>query len=126
MKKERTDMENDKKKQMKVGAAQVDITPKLPFTINSSFHMRIAKQILDPLYASCIVVECDGSEIMFVSCDLANIKYEVIEIIKTKIISKIPILKERISELFNFFGKSQFIRCVGSRYLSNNGSRGGA
>ena len=32
-------------------------------------------------------------------------------------------LNERTSELLNFLRDKQFIRCVDSRYLSNNGSR---
>ena len=41
---------------LKVGYAQVDITPPLGVCMAGYFHRREAKGILDPLYASAIAI----------------------------------------------------------------------
>ncbi|MFT8314114.1 MAG: neutral/alkaline non-lysosomal ceramidase N-terminal domain-containing protein [Clostridium sp.] len=70
---------------MKVGSAQINITPEMPFFLAGSALLRVSKTVLDPLMASCMVVD-NGSEIVaFISCDLINLKDEVVEDVRSRI-----------------------------------------
>ena len=44
---------------MMIGASQIDITPEIPFPIQGHYYLRTGRKVLDPLYASCAIVD-DG------------------------------------------------------------------
>ena len=57
---------------LRIGSAQMDITPTMPFLMGGSFKKFQSRVVLDPLMASCVVAD-DGSEsVAYVSCDIGT------------------------------------------------------
>lgn len=81
---------------MFVGTAQIDITPEFPFFLAGSAKMRVSKEKLDPLMASCVIVENEKNTVAFIGCDLINIKEKVIEAIRNKVNKETGISKNHI------------------------------
>jgi len=81
---------------MFVGTAQIDITPEFPFFLAGSAKKRVSKTKLDPLMASCVIVENKENTVAFIGCDLINIKEKVIEAIRDKVNKETGIIKSHI------------------------------
>lgn len=81
---------------MKVGAAQIDITPDFPFLLAGSAKLRVSKTLHDPLMASCVVVDNGKVSVAFISCDLINLKDEVVQAVRNKINAQTGICKSNI------------------------------
>ena len=58
---------------MLVGASQTDITPELPFPMQGHYYLRMGNRILDPICASCVIIDDGSNAIVIVSCDLSGI-----------------------------------------------------
>lgn len=63
---------------LKIGWAQVDITPDKPVLIAGQFHARVSEGVLDPITATVLVLESGNDEqtsekTIFISCDLVGI-----------------------------------------------------
>ncbi|MBY0506956.1 MAG: hypothetical protein K2X03_23770 [Bryobacteraceae bacterium] len=64
---------------LRVGAAQVDITPPVGMPLAGYYSTRLATGMHDPLQAKAIVLEQAGQTVALVACDLTNLPPEVIE-----------------------------------------------
>ncbi len=62
---------------LKIGWSQVEITPQEPVLIAGQFHARVSEGVLDPVTATALVLEQDGTHVVFVSCDLVAISEEL-------------------------------------------------
>lgn len=63
---------------IRIGWAQVDITPDQPVLISGQFHARVSEGVLDPVTATVLVLEsgsdaATSEKVIFVSCDLVSI-----------------------------------------------------
>jgi hypothetical protein len=58
---------------LKVGWAHVDITPPEPVQIAGQFHTRVSEGVIDPITATVLVLEGDGDQAVFVSCDIVSV-----------------------------------------------------
>lgn len=82
-----TDMKDNRKRktgQLRVGAAQMDITPKAGTHLagGGAGEHRPAKTVLDPLHAKAVVFETDGRKICFLSLDVTIVTAEWTERIR--------------------------------------------
>ncbi|WP_339925718.1 hypothetical protein [uncultured Cyclobacterium sp.] len=74
-----------------VGAATVDITPKLPVAVDGQMIVRIAKVAETPLTANVIVLESKGANTtVLVSCDMVTIPTELKEMIQMEVKKSLP------------------------------------
>jgi hypothetical protein len=58
---------------LKIGWAQVDITPKEPVLLAGQFPARVSEGVLDPITATVLTLEADGEHVVFVTCDVVSI-----------------------------------------------------
>ncbi|MCB1088411.1 MAG: hypothetical protein KDM63_15285, partial [Verrucomicrobiae bacterium] len=71
--------------ELRIGAAEVDITPPLPVALSGQFHLRLAEKVESPVTASVLVLEkTDESgkpsdQAVMVACDLVAIREGVID-----------------------------------------------
>lgn len=70
---------------MLIGSSQVNITPETSFAIQGHYYLRTGKKILDPLYASCVVMDDGEHAVAIISCDLVEIQEDAISVIRAKI-----------------------------------------
>lgn len=70
---------------MLFGAAQLNITPPLPFYLAGTGLPRLAREVHDPLFVSALYVEEEGHQLLFISCDLLNVKDEFAKAVRHEI-----------------------------------------
>ncbi len=68
---------------LRAGFAQVDITPPLGTEKAGWLRLRIAEEILDPVYARTLVLESNGTLMGFVSLDLLSVRWTQVDQIRT-------------------------------------------
>ena len=79
-----------------IGAATVDITPKLPAAVDGQMTVRIAKVAETPLTANVIVLESRGENTtVIVSCNLVTVPTELKEMIQKEVKKSLPELDEK-------------------------------
>ncbi|MEZ5361903.1 MAG: neutral/alkaline non-lysosomal ceramidase N-terminal domain-containing protein [Bryobacterales bacterium] len=64
--------------ELRVGSAQVDITPPKGMPMAGYYSVRLNEGVHDPLYAKAIVLEVGGKKAAMVSCDLVAIPREFV------------------------------------------------
>jgi hypothetical protein len=69
--------EGGKGKGLRIGAAEIDITPPVGHRMAGYFDERLAGGVHDPLKAKAIVIDQDGTQIAMVFCDLVGISLNV-------------------------------------------------
>ena len=52
-----------------IGWASRDITPDRPVNLCGQFHMRISKEVLDPVTATALSITSGTEALVWVSCD---------------------------------------------------------
>ncbi len=67
---------------VKVGAAKVDITPDGSVFIGGYGMNRLSTGVHDPVWARCMVIECEGRRIAFLSLDLVGLFLDEVDIIR--------------------------------------------
>ncbi|GAB4131725.1 hypothetical protein [Thermopirellula anaerolimosa] len=88
--------------QLRVGSAQIDITPDRPTALDGQMHVRIAREAATPLTAGVVIIEAaeEGQareQAVLISCDLVHIHPDVLAAVREKITSRIPdIASDRI------------------------------
>jgi len=70
---------------LKVGAAQVEITPPLGFPIAGYYHERLATGKKDPLWAKAVVWEQGETKVAFVGCDLTGISFDLTSEVRQRV-----------------------------------------
>ncbi|GAA5219407.1 hypothetical protein [Membranihabitans marinus] len=78
-----------------IGRASADITPELPVALMGQFHLRIAREVVNPLTASAIALETKSSNqteemAIFVSCDLIWVSNLIISQVRDAVVKRIP------------------------------------
>lgn len=59
---------------LKVGVAEVDITPPLGIRMSGMWEDRHATEILDPLFARAMVIDNGETQLCFVACDVLSVR----------------------------------------------------
>lgn len=65
--------------ELRVGAAQVDITPKNGTPMAGYYRFRAVGGVLDPIFAKSIVIEKDGAHVVLVALDLSGTTRPIVE-----------------------------------------------
>ncbi|MBQ4322020.1 MAG: hypothetical protein IJC35_07250 [Oscillospiraceae bacterium] len=75
---------------LKIGWAGRDISTTAPVNIPGQFHMRISKGVLDPLTATCLVLDSGEDVAIFVSGDMVVSRDHLLDDIREKVQKKNP------------------------------------
>src|SRR5437588_11264663 len=62
---------------LQIGAAEIDITPPIPYRMAGYFDERLATGVHDPLKAKAIVIKQRNEQIALVFCDLVGVSLTV-------------------------------------------------
>ncbi len=62
---------------LRVGSAEIDITPPIGYRMAGYFNERFSTGIHDPLHAKAIVFQQDGQQLALVACDLVGVPLTV-------------------------------------------------
>lgn len=81
---------------LRVGVAEVDITPPVGFPMAGYYHERLAEGSLDPLKAKAIVFRGPSGEAAWVVCDLIGISTDLSRAVRKSASEKTGIPVERI------------------------------
>ena len=81
---------NSQTQELYIGTATANITPKLPVALMGQFNLRIADTVETPLTANVIALESrEGTrsldEAIMVSCDLVQIPWKLIEMVRDEV-----------------------------------------
>ena len=76
--------------QMKIGWAKRNVSTDKPVNIPGQFHARISTGVLDPLFATALVVENGGDLVCFVSIDVVVIRAFLLDNIREKVAKLLP------------------------------------
>ncbi len=77
------------KKKLKIGWAQVDITPAEKVLVSGQFHARVSEGVRDPITATALALEGNDQAVM-VSCDLVTISDELRDSVRAAISEHAP------------------------------------
>ena len=64
--------------QLKIGWAEVNITPEKKISLTGQFAERISEYVEKPLIATAMAVECGGDQMILIGCDLAAIEEDLV------------------------------------------------
>lgn len=67
---------------LKIGWAEVDITPSGPILLGGQMYARLSEGVLDPVMATAWALEVGKEQSVFVSCDLSKISDELREAVR--------------------------------------------
>jgi hypothetical protein len=86
---------NAQTKELYIGTATADITPRVPVALMGQFHMRIAETIETPLSANVMVLESregnrSSDAAIMVSCDLEGIPSVLINLVRAEVHKRLP------------------------------------
>lgn len=80
--------------ELRVGSAQIDITPDRPTALDGQRHVRIAREAATPITAGIVVIDAteEGQtrdQAVLVSCDLVHIHPDVLKSVREKICARV-------------------------------------
>ena len=82
---------------LRVGAYQVDITPtEFPVYVNGYFNPRYFTEVLDPLYAKAVAIECGSEKFVFALLDSCLFSSSIAEEIKAQVQEKTGFPPDRV------------------------------
>lgn len=70
---------------LKVGWAEVSITPDKKISLQGQFAERISEYVEKPLTATALAIECNGEQAVFCSCDLASVTWNLVRDVRIKL-----------------------------------------
>lgn len=70
---------------LKIGWAEVEITPQRPVSISGSFELRISEGVSDPLFVTAWAIENGVEQAVFVSCDLVTIPDDLRDAVRSRL-----------------------------------------
>ncbi|MHB9105672.1 MAG: hypothetical protein ACYDCO_01335 [Armatimonadota bacterium] len=76
--------------QVLIGWATRDISPDRPVNLCGQFHMRIAREVLDPVTVTALSLSAGDDAFTWVSCDLVLVPTEVLEACREKLHTRLP------------------------------------
>lgn len=77
--------ETDTDATLKIGWAEVEITPVQPVQIAGQFYTRISEGVRTPLVVTAWAMESGEEHAVFVSCDVATISHDLLDTVRTRL-----------------------------------------
>lgn len=71
--------------QIKIGWAEISITPEKKISLAGQFAERISEYVEKELTATAMAVEADGEQMVLVSCDLVGVSYNLVQLLREKL-----------------------------------------
>lgn len=81
---------------LKIGFAEVDITPPLGIEMSGHWHLRQAKGVRDPLFARAMVIDDDQAPICLITVDVLSLRRSTVRAARERIASATGIQPRRI------------------------------
>lgn len=81
---------------IKMGWAEVDITPNQKISLYGQFYERISDVIESRLYATAFALESNNEQMIICSCDLTNIAQNLNTMVKERLKDKLPISTDKV------------------------------
>lgn len=75
---------------VKIGWAQVEITPEQPVFIGGQMYARLSEGVADPLTATALALESVGEQTFFVSCDVISISDALRDAVRERVRAGAP------------------------------------
>jgi len=82
--------------ELRVGIAETDITPTMPYGLAGYYHARKSTEIRDPLHAKALVFEQGAERVALVLCDLCGVASELTREVRKRAAPRSGIPAERI------------------------------
>jgi len=70
---------------IRIGWAEVDLTPPGPVLVAGQFHARISEKVLDPLTATVLALDSGEEAAIFVSCDLSLVSEQLQQRLRSRL-----------------------------------------
>ncbi|MBQ3493004.1 MAG: neutral/alkaline non-lysosomal ceramidase N-terminal domain-containing protein [Clostridia bacterium] len=81
---------------IKMGWAEVDITPNQKINLAGQFYERVSDVIESRLYATAFALESDNDQMIIVSCDLGGVAQNLNRMVKERLQGKLPISTDKV------------------------------
>ncbi|MDF2724525.1 MAG: hypothetical protein K0Q59_4200, partial [Paenibacillus sp.] len=70
---------------LKIGWAEVEITPSQPVSVSGSFTLRISQGVADPLFVTAWALDSGTEQAVFVSCEIVTIPDDLRDAVRSKL-----------------------------------------
>ena len=74
---------------LRIGWAQIDVTPQEPVLVVGQFHARVSEGVMDPITATALAIESNGQQVVFVSADLVSVPPELADAVRAHLQSDV-------------------------------------
>ena len=81
---------------IKMGWAEVDITPNQKINLAGQFYERVSDVIESRIYATAFALESDNDQMIIVSCDLGGVAQNLNRMVKERLEGKLPISTDKV------------------------------
>lgn len=81
---------------IKMGWAQVDITPNQKIGLSGQFYERVSDVVESRLYVTAFALESGDDQMIIVSCDLSGVAQNLNRMVKEKLEGKLPISTDKV------------------------------
>ena len=81
---------------IKMGWAEVDITPNQKINLAGQFYERVSDVVESRIYATAFALESDNDQMIMVSCDLGGVAQNLNRMVKEKLQGKLPISTDKV------------------------------
>ncbi len=83
-------------KKIKIGWAEVDITPSEKIGLRGQFYERVSNVVESRLYVTSFALESGDDQMIIVSCDLSGVSQNLNDLVKEKLNGKLPISTDKV------------------------------
>ena len=81
---------------IKIGWAEVDITPNQKISLAGQFYERVSDKIESRLYATAFALESGDDQMIICSCDLGGVAQNLNKMVKERLENKLPISTDKV------------------------------
>ena len=81
---------------IKIGWAEVDITPNQKISLAGQFYERVSDVIESRLYVTAFALESDNDQMIICSCDLGGVAQNLNTMVKERLKDKLPISTDKV------------------------------
>ena len=81
---------------LKMGWAEVDITPNEKINLQGQFYERVSDVVESRLYVTALAVDNGEDQMIICSCDLASVAQNLNKMVKENLKGKLPISPDKV------------------------------
>lgn len=81
---------------LKIGWAEVDITPNEKIGLAGQFYERISEEVESPITVTALAVEKGDEQLIICSCDLASTSKRLLDAVRANVADKLPFSTDKI------------------------------